>query len=236
MNCDAAREALGADPSSREAGLITHLAQCAACTAEAARLQAMNAALRCAMSVPVPEVALPGAPRLVATDPRSAATRAVARRPLALAAGVGGLGLLAGLLWLTIPRESLASAVVAHMAHEPGAWATRDVLADEGRRRELDGSGVELPAASISVTYAERCWFRGRFVPHVVVQQPDGPVTLMVLRHVAVGGRTPFDERGYRGVIVPTGQGSIAVLARDESSVDIDAAATAAVAAVRYVE
>ena len=37
----------------------------------------------------------------------------------------------------------------------------------------------------------------------------------MLLRDEHVGTRTAFDENGYRGVLVPTVEGSIAVLARD---------------------
>ena len=43
-------------------------------------------------------------------------------------------------------------------------------------------------------------------------------VTVMVLVHERVSKQTPFDEEGYRGVLLPVpGHGSIAVLAKDQS-------------------
>ena len=44
---------------------------------------------------------------------------------------------------------------------------------------------------------------------------PCGPITVMVLVHDSVAEARPFDEGGYRGVIVPVpGHGSLAVLAK----------------------
>ncbi|HTB28449.1 MAG TPA: hypothetical protein VK715_05810, partial [Steroidobacteraceae bacterium] len=54
--------------------------------------------------------------------------------------------------------------------------------------------------------------------PHLVVQTDMGPVTVMVLVHESVSKPTPFDEEGYRGVILPVaGHGSLAVLAKHQS-------------------
>jgi hypothetical protein len=45
-----------------------------------------------------------------------------------------------------------------------------------------------------------------------------GPVTVMVLVHEKVSKPTPFDEQGYRGIILPVrGHGSLAVLAKHQS-------------------
>jgi hypothetical protein len=73
-----------------------------------------------------------------------------------------------------------------------------------------------LSAAAGIVSYAASCAFRGHRVPHLVVQTPSGPVTVMVLVHESVSRPTQFDEQGYRGTIVPMpGHGSIAVLMQD---------------------
>jgi hypothetical protein len=66
-------------------------------------------------------------------------------------------------------------------------------------------------------------------VPHLVVQTPSGPVTVMVLVHQAVRTSMRFDEQGYRGTIVPVpGHGSIAVLMRDSGSASGDISRIAA--------
>jgi hypothetical protein len=69
------------------------------------------------------------------------------------------------------------------------------------------------------VSYASSCLFRGHRVPHLVVQTSMGPVTVMVLVHESVSKAVPFDEEGYRGVIVPVpGHGSLAVLVHDKQA------------------
>jgi hypothetical protein len=72
-----------------------------------------------------------------------------------------------------------------------------------------------LSQAAGIVSYANSCSFRGYVVPHLVIQTGSGPVTVMVLVHENVAKSVPFDEQGYRGVIVPVpGHGSLAVLTR----------------------
>ncbi len=68
------------------------------------------------------------------------------------------------------------------------------------------------PDAGI-VSYASSCTFRGDKVPHLVVQTPSGPVTVMVLVHEPARRPAQFDSEGYRGTIVPVpGHGSIALM------------------------
>jgi hypothetical protein len=122
------------------------------------------------------------------------------------------------------------------MAHEPDAWASRDVLAAAAVAPVLARSGVALREGMPAVSYASSCWFRGRHVPHLVVRMPGGPVTIMVLPNEKVAGRVAFAEGGYRGVIVPAQRGAIAVLAQDPSDVDADAVAGTALAAIRFLD
>jgi hypothetical protein len=77
----------------------------------------------------------------------------------------------------------------------------------------LRQAGVEFDT-SMPVVYAMACPFRGRRVPHLVVQSSAGPLTVMLLAHEKVAERTEFSEHGYRGVLLPAGQGAVAVLSR----------------------
>jgi hypothetical protein len=171
-----------------------------------------------------------------ATEPCAAPARRVWRRfpqQFAIAASVAAVAVLVGLLWIGIPRPSLASAVIAHMTEEPGAWTTTTPLSSTDVATVLAGAGLHFDAGLTDVSYAHSCWFRGRYVPHLVVQTEDGPVTILVLPHEHVGERTNFSEGGYRGVLVPAARGSLAVLARDGG--DVDAVVARATAAVGYV-
>lgn len=209
MNCDEARFAVAADPSSSTPGLAAHLAACASCAAYAEDMRTLDVRLRRAMTtVPVPRIALPSGPQSVATKP----VRGVFMRPLALAAGLAAVVVLAGVLWVGVPRQSLARAVVEHMDHEPEAWTQTGSLPSAAVAEILAQSGVTLRTPVTDVSYANSCWFRGRHVPHLVVRTSQGPVTVMLLPRETVVRRTAFEDDGYRGVLVPAGRGSVAVL------------------------
>lgn len=229
MECSKARFLIGADPSNSEKTLVEHLVACAPCAGYLLEIRRLDGRLRTAMTVPVPRV-------VRTTEPCAKAARRASLRfvpQLALAASVAAVAVLVGLLWIGVPRPSLASAVVAHMAEEQEAWATTSPLSSTDVAQVLAEAGLRLDAGLTGVSYAHSCWFRGRYVPHLVVQTADGPVTLLVLPHENVRERTAFSDGGYRGVLVPATRGSVAVLARDGG--DVDAVVARATAAVGYV-
>jgi hypothetical protein len=105
------------------------------------------------------------------------------------------------------------------MAAEPDAWRRTTIAVSPAA---LDAvmqdahSGLSANTAA-SVSYASSCAFRGYQVPHLVVQDPSGPVTVMLLVHESARSAQDFDEQGYRGVILPVpGHGAIAVLTRNQ--------------------
>lgn len=205
------REAVLADPHSTDAEVGEHRDACAECREYTERLLKFESKLERAMRVPLPARAQ--------ALPRAAPTRSW----LALAASVlVGVAIVGG-VWLTLPQRSLAAAVVAHMAGEPGAWRTETAVPDAALQDVLKNSKLELRPSAGVVSYASSCEFRGHRVPHLVVQTASGPVTVMVLVHEPVRRPTQFDEQGYRGTIVPVpGHGSLAVLMRDASGAGRD--------------
>lgn len=232
MNCSDVRFALASDPSNAGAEVAAHLESCTSCAAYAQDMLMLDGKLRDALRVPAPEIALPHGPYRVKSSPRNWP----GARQLALAASIAGVALLVGLLWIGVPRQSLAGAVVEHMAHEPAAWTQQGALPATSVAAILARSGVALRDGMPVVSYASSCWFRGRYVPHLVVPTPDGPVTIMVLPNEEVGEREVFDEGGYRGVIVPATRGAVAVLAQEPTEVDADAVASMALAAITFVD
>jgi len=216
VTCDDARLLIGAEPAGATAALEEHLQSCAACRQFREQMRALDADIRRALERP-PEIAVVRAPH--AARPRPA-TRPAAWRQWALAASVV-LALFAVMaLWLLRPGESLARDVVAHVQAEPESWLATQHVDAAGIDAALKGAGVELGINSDKIMYAQSCWFRGHYVPHLVVETARGPATVMILRHEQVSGRREFHEAGMTGVIVPAGTGSIAVLARGAGNID----------------
>lgn len=241
MDCMEYRTRLLSEPGAAGREAARHPADCDACREYTVRVTRFEERLTRAMRLPVGDAAggvtvkplrvnnvLPLRPRGGQGLPSSRLDWTRSGR-FALAASVLLCAGVAGLLWLGAPRASLASDVVAHMAHEPGAWAQTDTPAPSDKLRSmLAQAHLRLRPGAELVSYAQTCSFRDHEVPHFVVQTVDGPMTVMVLVHDKVRDEVKFEELGYRGVIIPVpGHGSVAVLTR-RGSVDTAAVQRAA--------
>jgi hypothetical protein len=144
------------------------------------------------------------------------------RRPrlFAFAASVAAAMVVALTLWLSRPAESLATEVAKHVDGEPDSWHMTEPVSNSEIIGVLRRSGVKLGPGMPSIVYASSCWFRGHFVPHLVVTTQDGPVTVMILQHEKVSASQQFHEEGYTGLLVPAPAGSVAVLSRTPMSLE----------------
>jgi hypothetical protein len=204
FTCREARLAIGGDPHELSPELREHLAGCAACTRFRNETLALDGRLRAALELPLAEFRAKAAPP--------------ARR-FALAASVALTILIGGGAWLFRPQSALASELVAHVQEEPGSWLGHEPISPEAFAAVLAKAGVRYDPR-FPVTYASPCPFRGYIVPHLVVQTDRGPLTVMVLEHVKSDSKETFTEGDYHGIVLPAGEGSIAVVARKGQEFD----------------
>jgi hypothetical protein len=216
MNCLEFRRVVGADPARQGAELEQHARACTACAEFARQMRLLDQKIAAALRVPVP-TQTPRSPSVMQAAP--------AQKRWALAASVLLAVVVASFVWLSFPRATLASDVVAHARHEPESWAPAVTDVPSSAIADLlRGSSVAAEPQLGRVSYAHSCWFRGHFVPHLVVQDEGGPVMVLVMTEETVNGRVAFTEQGYSGVLLPARRGSIAVLAPEGARVDAVAA------------
>ena len=212
--CRHARLHIGADPAQLPADVRAHVAGCAACSRFLDETRALDGRLRQALELPLADFRTPGNSR------RPAPWKIAASLLLGLLVG-GGAWLASSTyrvvlpsgVWLPSTPPALSGEVVEHIRHEAASWGGHDALPPSDIASVLSAAGVQFDT-SMPVVYASACPFRGRTVPHLVVQSSQGPLTVMLLAHEKVSRRTEFSEAGYRGVLLPSGGGSVAVLAR----------------------
>ena len=174
-----------------------------------------------ALQIDVPELVMPELPE-IETD--NVATLPMRKRSLApLWFAVAATVVLATSISLRMSdifqsHESLADEILAHMDHEPGALRVTDVaVPDERLARIVPASMAQFDRDETLITYAQPCIINGKAAPHLVFQGERGPVTIILMPDEAVAEATPIDGTSVKGVILPVGDGSIAIIGnRDE--------------------
>jgi hypothetical protein len=203
MNCLEFRRIAGADPQHLEGDALAHARDCPVCARYLAEVLDLDQRIARALAVPVPDAKAAGNVALVDRTRRLLLALAAS---VVLAVGLGAVG------WLVLAPESLAADVVEHVRHEEPSWSSNTPAADAKLEAAMKRGGAHFTTTPGRIVYVQSCWFRGHYVPHLVLETDTGPTTLMLLQRESVRARTDFDENGYKGVLLPVGKGSIAVL------------------------
>jgi len=221
-DCIEFRQAFGAEPKRRDPTLLRHRLECRGCGQFALGVEQLDRALAVALAVPVPA----GLDHRIVLRAESLRRWPRSAFAAAAAAALIALGAVLGVLWSRSPAAygpmSLGADVMAHAHHEPSSWqAGLEPVAERRLVGVLErGEIALLDAAQLGpVTYARTCRLRGREVPHLVVQSVAGPAMVLLLPHERLADEMPLVEDGLRGVIVPVGTGSIAIVAADPAAV-----------------
>lgn len=221
--CDEYRERITAEPGSDR--LSGHLEACPDCRAYHVEMLAFDADIARALAVPVPDLDPAALQDLEFEHDIFTAKR---RRSvpgsawLALAATVV-LGAVIGLRYageeLTAP--SLGEQILVHISHESGSLVrSGQAVGSERLARIVPANIAELGPETGLVTYAQSCVINGHSVPHLVVQGEHGPVTILLMPHETVAEAQEFGDGVLQGVILPVGEGSIAIVGEDPSDLD----------------
>ena len=110
--------------------------------------------------------------------------------------------------------ETLEQEVLAHLDHEPAALrVTTTPVSDDRLRRALPSNVAVFDRNRSLITYANPCVINGHAVPHLVIQGQHGPVTILLMPEERVAATIPLEGEHVHGMIVPVGEGSIAIIA-----------------------
>jgi hypothetical protein len=218
MNCDEYQQAVGADPDFD--GGVEHRNECAVCQAYRDDMRALDAQIRRALALDVPDLRIPDVASV--TD---IATRRRITTPawLALAATVL-LAVFVGLQFgddTGISEDELAREVLAHVMHEPMALRTSNVaVADEHLHEVVPATIAAMDHSAGLITFAETCPINGNDIPHLVIQGRAGPVTILLLPEEKVSGAIELNDEYRHGVILPVGDGSVAIIGTKQEKLE----------------
>jgi hypothetical protein len=224
MNCEQYREAIAADPSFD--GGAGHLSECAACQAYRNEMQALDQTISRALALDVPELRVPDLPDLSTSESDNVVALPTRKRLsttwLAMAATVV-LAAFIGFRFISsgIEYESLADEVLAHVDHEPAALRITNVaVTDERLNSVVPANVANMDHSAGLITYAQSCKIGGQEVPHLVIQGERGPVTILLMPDEKVDAPQSLAGENVNGVILPVGDGSIAIIGETDERLD----------------
>ncbi len=227
MNCEQYREAIAADPSELFDGGAQHAAECSSCTAYKSEMRALDVRISAALEIDVPELTMPELP---STANEEKVVDIASRRPLAwstpawvgLAASVV-LATVIGVRFINSTEDygTLAEQVVAHLDFEPKSLTVTDVAVSDERLYSVVRPAIATLDRDLGlISSAMSCKINGREVPHLVVQGERGPVTILLMPHEMIDMPIQLDGQSIEGVILPLGEGSIAIIGERGEPID----------------
>lgn len=217
MTCISFRRALSVQPGTEDPEILAHRRACGECEAFARRQAAFERALGDAVRIPVPEGL--ASRILVAHGVGLEGSRRARRRRLRLGlAASAALGLTAS--WLVLRPASLDRAVIAHILQERSHLADQRDLTPDEVNQVLAPLGISVGAGVGRIRYAGTCRIRRHVGAHLVLQGEKGPVTVLLMPGEPVGRRLAVHGAKFRGIIVPAGDVSIAIVGQPGEALD----------------
>ena len=222
MNCEEYRQAIAADPAFE--GGTDHLAECSDCQAFRREMRSLNVQIAKAMQLSVPALKLPELPTVDTENVVPLAARKPLSRPVwfAMAASVlFAVVMGVRMLGVGVTYDSLGEDVIAHLDHEPYALRlTSTPVSDRKLNKVVPANIAELDHSAGLISYAQTCVIDGKRVPHLVIQGETGPVTILLMPEQRVSEAEVLEGDNIHGVILPVGNGSIAIIGTREEPLE----------------
>jgi hypothetical protein len=220
MNCEEFKQAVAADPSFD--GAAAHAMECAKCSTYQAEMQALDLKIASAMALEAPGLTMPDLPEIDTTNVTTLPRRPMMPAWFAVAATVV-IAAVFGIRMLGTDMQSgtLADQIIAHIDHEPYGLRVTDVPVSEQRLQTVVPDGIaKMDHSAGLISYAQSCEINGRDVPHLVIQGEYGPVTILLMPKEYVAEASAIEGDNINGIIVPVGDGSIAIVGVREERLD----------------
>jgi hypothetical protein len=222
MNCTDYKKALTAEPGFTDQS--GHLESCADCQMVRKEMLSLDEKLIAAMEVAVPELVMPELPDIETENVVSLSSRRETPKPVwyAIAASVF-LAAVVGVRMLgsDVDYGTLAEQVLAHVDHESAALLPSNTrVSDRQLSLAVPNSIATLNHSPGLITYAQNCSINGNDVPHLVIQGEHGPITILLMPAETIAEATTIDGDNIKGIILPVGNGSIAIITDREEQLD----------------
>ncbi|MFQ5935656.1 MAG: DUF3379 family protein [Acidiferrobacterales bacterium] len=211
MNCLEFRRHCLADPASQDGELLRHRRDCPRCAEFAASIAQLDKKFVEALRIDVPDnlVSRIILRQSIYLDESRQRHR---RRMYALAASLFvAIGLTIGVLVVN-RTPPLDRQVIAHVELERALLLTRQEVSRPMLVQVLDTVGAELKGSLGPVRHVSLCHLSKHGGAHIVFDGKKGPVIALLLPKQFITGPTMFRSDKFGGMILPTNNGSMALV------------------------
>ena len=112
-----------------------------------------------------------------------------------------------------IGSDDIVAHVLEHLDHEPGLLDQLLMPDTQEDMQQLFASvGAQLNEPVEGMKYAGICDIEGQDGLHIVMQQDNQPVTIIVMPGQQLAAAKAFEKSGYKGELVPVKGGLVAVI------------------------
>lgn len=221
MDCDEYRQAISAEP--RFDGDAGHIASCESCREYRDEILALDARIARALAIEVPPISVPELDDVDTSKVIGIRRRRVSPPAWFAMAATLVIGVFLGVRVFDGAggEASLPEQILAHLPHESFAVKVSDVAVPAEALRSVVAADIaRFDSGSALITYAHTCEINGHDVPHLVMQGENGPVVIILMPEEKVSAALPFGDGAVQGVILPVGDGSIAIVGSPGESFD----------------
>lgn len=215
MNCLEFRRLVETDPDLKDEESARHKAECESCAAFASRVARFSSALNEAAHSDVPENLASRV--LLSQSFLPSSLKFSKRRLFALAASmVAAVGLASSAAYLLNRQDPLAKEIFTLIDYADYAMQSKVPLGDQPVARAVSRAGLKLEGRLDRVTFAGNCLLQQKIAGHLVIQGEKGPVTVFLIPELQIADRTTIRNDKLHGIVVPVGEGAVAVVGPPE--------------------
>ncbi len=215
MNCLKARRMISTDVKDTSADLRQHLAECVTCLSFYEQQVRFNSKLKEAIEVDVPE----GLGARILVEHKLNQKRVVGKKYRWAAMAASVLLVVAVSLVSTLHSPpSLASVILNHVKEEAAILDEQGNVSLERLNQLLKPHGVKADENIGHATHAGNCLIANKLGAHIVFEGKNTPVTLIIVPHQLPKGKVTIDDREFKGIVMSTRRGALALLSEDQES------------------
>lgn len=113
-----------------------------------------------------------------------------------------------------ISEQHVVEHIVAHIDEDPNLMTAVNLPTTDAALKQLFRAvGAELDQPLEGMSYAGVCDLEGQKGLHMVMQQPQGPVTVIVMPGQYIAASKAFKASGLHGELIPVKGGMVAIVA-----------------------